>query len=131
MNWIEDCALTFGKMSEEEDIKTLKSFLTKMRSKLAKTTDRIYSVDVVHYKFISRNGIVVVDRVKNIDISHLFDFDCRDASWTTLYTHNGLVATDLLLMLKEEHKWDGYRLELAIQGSILIKASEQALLEVA
>ena len=130
MNCNEDCVLAFGESSNDEDVKALKRFLLKMRTGLARSIRRDFRVEVVHYKFISRNGIVVVDQVRDIDISMLFEFSSRDSSSCNLYTHHGLVATDLLLMLKEEHLWDGYRLEVALRGMITEGESE-GFLEVA
>lgn len=116
MNCNEECTLVFGEASDEEAVKTLKSFLARMRSGLARLEDRYFRVAVVHYKFISRSGTVVVDQVREVDVSCLFDLDSRESSWSALYTHHGLVASDLLILLKEEHKWDGYHLEVTLQG---------------
>jgi len=119
MNCNENCTLTFGEVSGDEDVQNLKQFLIKMRNGLAKCSRREFKVEVVHYRFISKNGDVVVDQVKTVDVSCLFDFNGRDCSHSTLYTHHGLVATDLLLMLKEVHKWDGYQLQVALSGRSL------------
>lgn len=116
MNCTEDCTLTFGEKSNDEDVRHIKQFLIRMRNGLARTTTRAFKVEVVHYRFISKDGSIVIDKVKTVDVSCLFDLEGRDCSHSTLYTHHGLVATDLLLMLKEVHKWDGYRLEVAFHG---------------
>jgi len=126
----EDCTLVFGEVTGNRDILTLKQFFAKMRAGLSKTDRRRYRIDVVHYKFVSRNGDIVVDKVKTVDISVLFDFNSRESSCSTLYTHHGLVASDLLLLLKEEQKWDGYCLEVGLQG-VVLEGTDEGLLEVA
>lgn len=127
MSCNENCTLVFGKASGIEDVRSLKQFLIKMRNGLAKCPDRKFMVEVVHYKFVSKDGEVVVDQVKTVDVTCLFDLDGRDCSHSTLYTHHGLVASDLLIMLKEVHKWDGYRLEVALQGRNIEKVQNDAL----
>lgn len=127
MSCNEDCTLVFGETSSDGDVRRLKQFLINMRNGLAKCPDRRFMVEVVHYKFISKDGKVVVDQVRTVNVSCLFDFDGRDCSHSTLYTHHGLVATDLLMMLKEVHKWDGYHLEVALQGRNVEKVQTDAL----
>lgn len=124
MNCNEDCVLVFGETSTEKDIYALKRFLSGMRNGLSRSISRKFQISVMQYKFISRSGITVVDQVRHVDVSSLFDFSCRESSWCSLYTHNGLVVTDLLLLLNQQHKWDGYRLEITLHGSAM---SEQGI----
>ncbi|ANH52169.1 hypothetical protein FDJ23_gp068 [Erwinia phage vB_EamM_Desertfox] len=105
--------LVFGEGSTEEDVNTLREMVSHMRGLTGLSQLGAFEVFVTHYELQRKDaGLIISDLPVNAQ--SLFDVSDRQNWLTPLFTSRGLVACDLLLLLKQG-KWAGEHLKVTFR----------------
>lgn len=106
--------LVFGADSTVADVDVMRKLCGDMSKLICHKRFGLADVYVVHYEAVTTTGLVV-EKTTWVNISSLFDVSDSDCLRTNLLTYKGLVAEDLLRMLREKFDWSGIYLKVTLR----------------